>query len=95
MPDLSSNFYDAQIKHLMIWISDTADPKLKGIYMELVQSLGLIKIKKKENAFMINNYCVTSTVKIWSRICKVMDINEHEMINLKEIPEFKPNAIDL
>lgn len=42
LPDLCSYIYAAQIKHLLMWMTETANPKVKGIEMELVKSLSSI-----------------------------------------------------
>lgn len=74
-------FYAVQIKHLMMWMNDTANLKWKGIEMELLKLLSsIIFCRNKKTLIKMANYFVTYTVKIWRRIVNAMNIKEDEMI---------------
>lgn len=79
LPDLETYFKVAQTKSLIVWISDTNNPRWKEIEseMRLIKS-AIFKIPDRE--VIKSNYCIESTFKAWRRIAKDMRISNNDTI---------------
>lgn len=100
LPDLQTYFTAAQMRNIMVWISDINVPKWKDIEsnkMYLIKS-AIFKIEdKKLKEEIKNNYCIENTLREFQKTFKKLKINKDDMIFLREIskdPDFKANKMD-